>query len=309
MLTVSTKTLDNLFRDRDHAHHGDNKACLRIRCLYSGLPSRLERRLQIAVLQAWFDDSGRGKEEPTNPVFVLAGYAASVETFKSFSDDWEDLLNEKPCLEYVKGKEAHDRIEQFQGWTEEARDKKIAKFISLIRDHKLIALSLAINYGAFNRLLRQPKAPMNYPYGLAFSHVVAWLVYSAKTKKPEPETVELIFDNGVTGRERNIRAAYKGIKEAFPPEDLKFLFREQPRFEDDKKFVSLQAADLLAFNSRRDYAEQLRNRRRWESPTWSELRRDIRGRSLYLGEPELLEMKNQYFDHIIRRQLALKISI
>jgi Protein of unknown function (DUF3800) len=308
MLTVKPDSRQNLSDVRNHDHCGEDKGCFWIRALYSGLPPRLKRRLRVAVLQAFFDDSGRGKLEPKNLVFVLAGYTGSVDAFASFAHKWDDLLKEEPCLEYVKGKEANDLAEQFAGWTCEARDKKIAAFISLIREHELIALSIAMDYRAFNRHLREPKAPMNYPYGITFAHVVTWLLKSAALK-PEPEEIELIFDNGMIGRQRSIDAAYKGIQEGIPPDVLKYLVRGKPRFEDDKRFMPLQAADLLAWNCRRDYMEQLTNKRRWESPTWNDLRTGIKGKALYFGERELLEMKNEKLAFIVRKELARKIVL
>jgi fluoride ion exporter CrcB/FEX len=241
----------------------------------------------LVMLQAFFDDSGRGKESDS-PVFVLAGYAGSIATFCSFADDWQAVLREEPTLGYVKGKEANLLSGQFAGWTKEQRDERLARFVGLIRKHDLIALSFGVGYRDFNRILREPKGIMKYPYAVAFVNVVAWLMISA-SKKPEREEIELIFDQGVIGRERAIQAAYEGMKGSIPKHTMDLLVG-RPRFEDDKRYLPLQAADLLAWNVRRDYVEQL-TKGRWDSPTWTELRTNIRGRALFMDEKELSDFR------------------
>jgi hypothetical protein len=256
--------------------------------LFSGLPSDQRSSRYLVVLRAFFDDSGRGKESDS-PVFVLAGYAGPVQNFLGFADDWQVIMREEPALAYLKGKEANALDRNFKGWTEKQRDEKLEKLIGAIRKHDLIALSLTVTYRDFNRVLRKPKGLFKNPFGLAFAYVVAWLMNSAQVK-PEREEIELIFDQGVITREKTIENAYKGLKWALPKEALDLLVG-RPRFEDDKRHLPLQAADLLAWNVRRDYVEQLTNGKRWESPTWTALQTGIKGKALHLNEKELRDFK------------------
>jgi Protein of unknown function (DUF3800) len=243
------------------------------------------------VLQAWIDDSGRGNEADSS-VFVLAGYAGPSSSFEGFADDWQVIMREEPRLDYLKGKEANALDRNFKGWTPEQRDAKLEKLIAVIRKYDLIAISFAINYRDFNRVLREPKGVLKNPYGVAFAHVVGWLMNSAQVK-PEREEIELIFDQGVVARGKTIEAAYRGRQESIPEEAISLLVG-RPRFEDDKRYLPLQAADLFAWNVRRDYVEQLTNRRTWESPTWTALRTGIRGKPLYMGVKELTDFKIRY---------------
>ncbi len=56
-----------------------------------GLPVQEARRRHLLILRAHIDDSGgRGY----SPVFVLAGYLASVERWADFSIEWRALLDE-----------------------------------------------------------------------------------------------------------------------------------------------------------------------------------------------------------------------
>jgi hypothetical protein len=295
MLTVKAKSSRiqrwGCEQSLNHDECGDDKACLWIRRLLSGLPSDQRARRYLIVLQAWIDDSGRGKESDS-PVFVLAGYAGPVQSFYSFSDDWQAIMRQAPALPYLKGKEANALVGHFKGWTAEQRDAKLENLIAVIRKHDLIAVSVAINFRDFNRILAEPKGVLKNPYGVAFAYMVGWLMHSANVK-PEREEIELIFDQGTLAREKEIEDAYKGMKGAIPKEAMDLLVG-RPRFEDDKRHLPLQAADLFAWNVRRDLVEQLKTGKTWESRTWTALRTGIRGKPMYLGEKDLHDFKTRY---------------
>jgi hypothetical protein len=109
-------------------------------------------------------------------------------------------------------------------------------------------------------------------------------------KKKSREKIELIFDQGIIGRERHINEAYKAMM-MFLPKERTALLANRPRFEDDRDFLPLQMADLLAWHSRRDYYEQLTfNGRRLKSNIWDALR-TIQGKAIYLGPNDLMTFK------------------
>src|SRR5437868_7829681 len=97
----------------------------RVWAMVSGLPSGKRERRKLMVLQTYADDSGN---EPTSPIFVLAGFIASYEEWAAFSDEWKAALAEPPGLDYFKMKEAerlHDQFSKRKGWTEKKRDDRL----------------------------------------------------------------------------------------------------------------------------------------------------------------------------------------
>jgi len=243
------------------------------------------------MLQVFVDDSGRG-ENADNPIFVLAGYAGRVQNWEAADDDLQRIMRKKPTLDYLKGKEAAALNGNFTGWTAEDRDTKLAEMIAVLNKYRMIAISAAVSYSDFNRILATPKGAMKNPYALAFCHVVVWMLDSA-AKKSSREKIELIFDQGIIGRERNIDAAYAGMMNHLP-KNMTDLLVGRPRYEDDKRFLPLQMADLFAWHSRRDYAEQIASRgaRRWQSNVWDALR-TTHGKALLLRSSDLLEFKRR----------------
>lgn len=243
------------------------------------------------MLQVFVDDSGRG-ENADNPIFVLAGYAGRVQNWEAAADDLQRIMRKEPKLDYLKGKEAAALNGHFAGWSAEDRDAKLAAMIAVLNKYRMIAISIAVSYSDFNGILATPKGAMKNPYALAFSHVVVWMLDSA-AKKPSREKIELIFDQGIIGRKRNIDAAYAGMVDHLPKNMIDLLVGRS-RFEDDKCFLPLQMADLFAWHSRRDYAEQIASSgaRRYQSNVWDALR-TTRGKALLLRSSDLLEFKRR----------------
>ncbi len=239
------------------------------------------------MLQAWFDESGRGLD----PVFVLAGYVGFADRIKDCAGEYQAVMRKSPELPYLKGIAANALKYEFAGWTEAERDAKLCELIAVIRKYELIALSVAIDSRAFKKVLRQPKGIMKNPDALAYCHIVTWLLHSASVKQP-PEQIELIFDQGVLSREKQISESYDGMRSHLPKK-LSDMLVSRPRFENDKENLPLQAADLFAWHTRRDYEEQLLHKRRWSARVWDELR-TVRGKSIFLGPKELSAFRAQY---------------
>jgi len=254
------------------------------------------------MLQVFVDDSGRG-ENQDNPVFLLAGYVGRAQNWKAATDALHQIMRKSPRLEYLKGKEAASLTRNFAGWTAEQRDSKLCEMIAVLRKYRMIAVSFGVSYKDFNRIFAEARGINKTPYAIIFCHMVVWMLDSA-FKKPSRERIELIFDQGVIGRERHIQNAYAGLM-GFIPSEMTGLLKGCPRFEDDQQFLPLQMADLFAWHSRRDYYEQTASKgaRRWEAKVWDELR-TIQGKALFLGPSELAEFRQRFTE----KQVAYRLS-
>jgi hypothetical protein len=83
-------------------------AAERVWALVSGFPRGKREERQLMVLQASIDDSGN---EPSSPIYYLAGFVTTHQQWANFSDEWQAALNESPKLAYFKMSEA----EHFRG--------------------------------------------------------------------------------------------------------------------------------------------------------------------------------------------------
>ena len=164
MLTV-TSLKGNI--NQGHGDCGDDKACLFVRRLVSGLPSPKRKERQFLVLQIWFDDSGK---DGIAPVFVLAGYLAPVKEWCDFADAWDRQLKRGPTpLEYLKGYEVFRFNKQFAGWTESDRNARLEEFLPLITKYSGKALAIVIPHGLFSKILQRQFEPFKNPYLYAYA--------------------------------------------------------------------------------------------------------------------------------------------
>lgn len=217
----------------------EDHASVYVRRLVSGLSRARREARRFLVLQFWLDDSG--KEQM--PIFVLAGYAASVDEWTVFADEWQALLDKEPKLDYIKAYEAFGFRKQFKGWNEFHRDKRLMEFVPLVEKYSNRGLAFTIGHNHF-RDKSDPVWGFKQPYMFAYITALTGLLRFAQGN-PAKEKIEIIFDNGVVHR-RQAKAAYKELFHRLPKDVTDLLDRDEPRFEDDKKFNPLQAADLLA---------------------------------------------------------------
>src|SRR5271170_4973327 len=130
------------------------------------------------VLQAWFDESGKGQE----PVYLLAGYVADTETWKGFATDWQAELDCEPKLPYLHAKES----QIFKGLSTDERIARVLRFVDIIRRHRVRGASFLMkhsDYREYYRILEThpsitagEKRMMKNPYYYGFQLVLSTML-------------------------------------------------------------------------------------------------------------------------------------
>ena len=123
---------------RSRADRGANH----VRAVVAGYPGGERRSRRLAMMQAYFDDSGKGQ----GPVFVIAGYVSTAERWEAFSDDWEQALQEFPPIEYFKMREAASLQDQFRGFDEGQRNQRVNRLNEIIAKHALYGVICCIGW-------------------------------------------------------------------------------------------------------------------------------------------------------------------
>jgi hypothetical protein len=191
------------------------------------------------VLQAFVDNSY------DQHIHVLAGYIATVDDWKVFSDEWQAELDAS-------------RIESFK-MSQMAREQdgmiKAALFYCIIERHVKASIAVIVDIDALKMVVRSLSAPLNVfeidklenPYYLANRKIITMLTqFQEKMGLLEP--VDFIFDDQT--EKRDLMDGWELFKAGAPSTVRRFL-GATPRFEDDKQFLPLQAADLFAWWIRR----------------------------------------------------------
>jgi hypothetical protein len=191
---------------------------------------------------AFIDDSGQGGDSPH---FVLGGYVAAEAEWSSFAAAWQAVLDLSPRLEYFKMYEAASLAGQFLGFSHHDRNQRLAKFIDVVVQHDLFEWSVSVADADYKELLLPTLPPeLRSPYYFAFIGMVTAL--SARYRwSGSGETVDFVFDKQ-DGLERKALRLYGSFRRGVPSWRL-----GRVAYLNDKEFSPLQAADLIAWQTRR----------------------------------------------------------
>lgn len=213
--------------------------------LVSGYPSRIRGEKPLAFLQAFVDDSA---SDVGDRRLFMAGYLNRAEKWALHEDAWDEALHAPPSIDYLKMSEARGLRGQFQGWLPEDRDEKLRGLARVIRHFKPQSFQFSLSREVFQRVLT-PVNPrgLNPHFTCCFGVVSIVAKYVASQKVDLP--IDFIFDTqqGVSG---DIVLYFEQLHRALPKKIRKLIPRV-PIFRDDKHFVQLQAADMLAWHVRR----------------------------------------------------------
>src|ERR1022692_2803718 len=221
-----------------------------------GLRRDLYARRCLTVLKAFIDDSGSGGDSRW---FILAGYVGTVEGWDLFGPQWQAVLDARPRIEYLKSSEAESlRPEgQWAGITQEQRNAKLDAFIKVIQRCARRAIAIRMKPKDYETVIRGNVPPMwdNPYYFLFMSFITA--ATSIENLIFDDEPTEFIFDTQRGVEKRSEMLYYQMIEQSrFAGRIVNVLYR------DEKEFLPLQAADLLAWQVRRAYCVTDETRRR-----------------------------------------------
>jgi hypothetical protein len=225
------------------------------------------------MLKAFIDDSGSAGDSPW---FVLAGYVGTVEGWDRFDSLWESALNLPPKVAYFKSNEALHRNGEFRGFTPEERDAKLDALIDVIGTCTERAVCARMRQRDYNEVAKgYIPARFDSPYYLLFPSIIAATV-NIERIDGDGQPAEFIFDTD----QRFDRLAYEMVPSLMP---LRSFHNGivNVSYRDDRHFLPLQAADLLAWQIRRRFSRDPMNpsagiliplfrARRW-NPTHSSL--------------------------------------
>lgn len=200
------------------------------------------------MLKAFIDDSGSGGDSLW---YVLAGYIGTVDGWDSFDGEWTGVLHQNPRIEYFKSSEAESLRPdgQWAGISKEQRDEKIDALIEVIGRCARRAVYTRMRQSVYDELVKG-NIPLAWdrPYYFLLPSVIGAAI-NIERIDGDSELVDFVFDSDQT-HERGIELLLPFL---FPMQSLYGSLVNVIR-RDDKKFLPLQAADLLAWQVRRYFS-------------------------------------------------------
>jgi hypothetical protein len=211
----------------------------------SGLrPSRADSR-GLAVFQAYVDES-----EAEGGFFALGGLISTAERWASFSREWEAMLKHGTLS---KTGEYHFKMAEMA--ISEERKQRVPWFFNVAAKHSISLFSCVIHKqhlsNAWGRIyvpgINIRSTEMRNIWTVAFRILMDSLYFGRNALGlPKGEKLHFIFDE--RSEKSVIMERWDEYIGGLP--EAESLFGGPPRFENDREFLPLQAADLWAWWAR-----------------------------------------------------------
>jgi hypothetical protein len=195
------------------------------------------------MVRAFFDDSGIGQ----SPVYCLAGLVSNAAVWAEFSNEWSTTLKSPPSLNYWKTTHAISFRGQFTRWDREDRDQKLREFIEIISKYPVVPFAFTVNHGDWIDVFGGHERLTPYAYMLMTVYRSLGEILAENGLSNEP--VDFIFDNQPERISEITRNWSSFVDSA--PSHYGGTLKNFPIFENEKKVLPLQAADLVAWYVRK----------------------------------------------------------
>jgi hypothetical protein len=208
--------------------------------------------MAVIQAQAYADDSGK---EP--PIYVFAGFVSSSAAWAVFSDEWQDALdNARPHkIPYMKMRDAYALQNHFRGFSESERDDLLRSLCQIINKHAQYGVSVVIDAEKYIKAFKDKIArTLDSPYFI-LNDVFVMSVIQAERQRGLTRTVDFIFDK--QGPEEDQVEIYWELRKSKAPRWLRRRLGADPIWRSEEQFRPLQAADMLAWITRRAVSEGL----------------------------------------------------
>ncbi|HEY4356261.1 MAG TPA: DUF3800 domain-containing protein [Acidobacteriaceae bacterium] len=190
----------------------------------------------MAFYRGYFDESYSDK----SPVFVVAGFVATVANWIEFEAEWKAVLAEFGISAYHARYFCH-RQGEFIGWDEDQRQRLMSKLLAIIGRYAQLGFASVVHQHEFKKIIMK-KHNMGSVYNMAcagaYLEVGEWAKRSGQTKP-----IWYYFDEGHT----HAKEAYSTYFDMKKDPNLAGLCMGSITFTDDIICVPLQAADLAAY--------------------------------------------------------------
>jgi hypothetical protein len=199
----------------------------------------------VLVVHGFFDDSG--KESHNQERFVsLAGYLSYPAALSAFIEEWQQLVlhHGLPGL-HLRAIMRPDFLEK-QGWDQAKRNAVLMEFAALIPKHKLVGVGVGIDAEHWRNLPKARRRAFGNAQEFAFQRIV-WQIGNRLQGLSENDFISVCFDQDrdFSGARLNL---FWHAKDRF-----KWARRfHEISFGDSRYIVPLQAADLLASETRKE---------------------------------------------------------
>jgi hypothetical protein len=204
-----------------------------------------ERKFMM-MLTSYLDETGDSKDDKQK-FNGMAGLVAPAENWEVFEQKWKAVLKTFG-LPYIHMSEIRTLT---RGWSEAKVEKLFGKLWKIIKSVKALPVGSTIPMDDYNPLKVQLKKYFRDPYYIAMQNCIqftAELVEPVAIPTPDSPRVAMIFDDKVEFR-NNAQQLYDAAIKKVGMGNLV----DPPAFRNMRRVVPLQAADMIAYETYKEY--------------------------------------------------------
>ena len=212
-------------------------------------------------MYCFFDDSGQ-ESDATHHYVVMAGFMTNY--WELFDTRWLSLLL-KYDLPYIHLREIVGMAKE-RGWDIPKMHSVLGEFSTVIRESNLVGIGIGVHMEAWREVSMSLRESLGDAQVFCCSRVVRRIMDRLETVGLRGERLTIIFDQDFAFARPRLRL-FEELKKRYQP------IRErvaQVSFADSRTFYALQAADMLAWETRRELVNQSGGKestKRWKELT------------------------------------------
>jgi len=217
----------------------------------SGKPDPFDLGAWSFVVRCFLDDSGK-EGDSSNPFVCMAGYLAEEPFWDIFQRAWAQRLL-KYNISQVHMRDLIPLQGEYKelGWDYAKRDGVLREFIGLIKGSNLVGLGVGVDANAWRKIPKEITKEYGNTQEFCFARILRMLVDRLKKSVPG-ERVNIMFDCDPEFCPSRFRR-WLDIKARDP---VARLYLTSITFGDPSVFRPLQAADLLAWETRKELVQK-----------------------------------------------------
>lgn len=212
----------------------------------------------VNMLQSFADETGThdmAGMQPGSEVAAVVGYLSRKDDWANFCLEWQGILDRYNVeafhmSEFAETNSADDPKWPYYRWSRDKMQSFINELVPVARDNTLIGVGGLVSVRDYDRLVPAwLKAEVQHPYHFCFQLFFEAMLYALEMFSPPMlprEQVAFFFGRQNEFKDRalltyDITRAVKDFKNRMG----------SITFADNKTYIPLQAADLLAFRQRK----------------------------------------------------------
>jgi hypothetical protein len=203
----------------------------------------------------YFDESGT---DSRSGVVGVAGIISDVARWEAFSAEWEEAISEfglkdDPGYFHMTDFEC-PYAAPYKDWPKNVKHERLNRLIDIILRYQLSSIGCLTPKGLFESIIKpDAKTVCGGPYGLAAMNCFHLL---QPTLIGVDGWMEYVFEDGVSVGKGDLLTLYDPLK-AYGKRNMSNLRMLSLAFRDKRKYVPLQAADMLVYELVKEFPREM----------------------------------------------------